>query len=150
MDVFQGLCGGDNSLGKGYKRILQVSVIQEQSWSWLVVWRRTWVLPSDVCTAAWVLLSQKSGCVVHCCGTPKSVSTRMSQQIAPEAQMHWDVINSKKKSIKHTFWSMKKFCLILQSWLKFLFRAFLVLAPCRGPTAELLCSQDAVATGFNI
>lgn len=37
-------------------------------------------------------------CGVRCCSTPKSLSARVSQQTAPEAEMHWDAINSKKKA----------------------------------------------------
>lgn len=58
-----------------------LSVIPEDLWSQLVVQRRIWVLPSDVCTAAWVLLCQKQGCVVRCCDTPRSASERVCQQI---------------------------------------------------------------------
>lgn len=96
-------------------------------------------------------MSPLQQCGVRWCGTPKSLSARVSQQMAPEAEMCWDAINSKKKIIKerdiYTFSQYEKFCLVLRSWLMFLFWAVWVLVPCRGPTADLFCFQDAVATG---
>lgn len=98
------LYGGDNRLGQGHKKKLPKSEPYLKNLD--PGWWRSWAVPSFGCP--------EPGCVCTALLPPA-----LFQQKAPEPEMHWDGIDP-KKTTNHTLQSMKKRCLILQSWLMFL------------------------------